>query len=119
MRAPSHRVANALTPLGQRVKAIDLLRFLNDAALRQQGRTPLHRGESRQDVAPRIFFADQGGTSRRVAGKFVQKCTLRNIRLFFKHLYRGSTEFSTLSSSPSALHHSTGPAVRADAGPDD
>ena len=60
MRAPSHRVANALTPLGQRVKAIDLLRFLNDSTLRQQVRTPLHRGESRQDVAPRIFFADQG-----------------------------------------------------------
>ena len=53
-------MANALTHLGQCVQTIDLLRFLNDAALRQQGRTPLHRGASRQDVAQRRFFADQG-----------------------------------------------------------
>jgi TnpA family transposase len=42
------------------VKTISILRFLNDPALRQQVRTQLSRGESRQDVAQRIFFADQG-----------------------------------------------------------
>jgi hypothetical protein len=46
--------------MGQLVKTIYILRFLNDAALRQQVRTQLSRGESRQDVAQRIFFADQG-----------------------------------------------------------
>jgi TnpA family transposase len=37
-----------------------ILRFLNDPTLRQQVRTQLHRGEARQGVAQRIFFADQG-----------------------------------------------------------
>lgn len=58
--APSNRLATALTHLGQLVKTIYILRFLNDAALRQQVRTQLSRGEARQDVAQRIFFADQG-----------------------------------------------------------
>ena len=58
--SPSNRLAKALTHLGQLVKTIYILRFLNDAALRQQVRTQLSRGESRQDVAQRIFFADQG-----------------------------------------------------------
>jgi TnpA family transposase len=58
--SPSNRLAKALTHLGQLVKTIYLLRFLDDPALRQQVRTQLNRGESRQDVAQRIFFADQG-----------------------------------------------------------
>jgi TnpA family transposase len=58
--SPSNRLAKALTHLGQLVKTIYLLRFLNDSVLRQQVRTQLNRGESRQDVAQRIFFADQG-----------------------------------------------------------
>jgi TnpA family transposase len=58
--SPSNRLAKALTHLGQLVKTIYLLRFLDDSALRQQVRTQLNRGESRQDVAQRIFFADQG-----------------------------------------------------------
>jgi len=58
--SPSNRLAKALTQLGQLVKTIYILRFVNDAPLRQQVRTQLSRGESRQDVAQRMFFADQG-----------------------------------------------------------
>jgi TnpA family transposase len=58
--SPSNRLAKALTHLGQLVKTIYVLRFLNDSRLRQQVRTQLNRGESRQDVAQRMFFADQG-----------------------------------------------------------
>jgi TnpA family transposase len=58
--SPTNRLAKALTHLGQLVKTIYLLRFLNDPALRQQVRTQLNRGEARQGVAQRMFFADQG-----------------------------------------------------------
>jgi len=58
--SPTNRLAKALTHLGQLVKTIYLLRFLNDPTLRQQVRTQLNRGEARQGVAQRIFFADQG-----------------------------------------------------------
>src|SRR4029450_9213359 len=46
--------------LGQLVQTIYLPRFLDASALRQQVRTQLNRGEARQDVAQRMFFADQG-----------------------------------------------------------
>jgi TnpA family transposase len=47
--SPTNRLAKALTHLGQLVKTIYLLRFLNDPALRQQVRTQL------TDLPPTIF----------------------------------------------------------------
>jgi TnpA family transposase len=58
--ASSNRLAKALLHLGQLVRTIYLLRYLNDPAIRQQVRTQLNRGEARQDLAQRLFFADQG-----------------------------------------------------------
>ena len=58
--SPTNRLAKALTHLGQLVKTIYILGFLNDPTLRQQVRTQLNRGEARQGVAQRLFFADQG-----------------------------------------------------------
>jgi TnpA family transposase len=58
--ASSHRLAQALRHLGQLVRTIYLLRYVHDPALRQQVRTHLHRGAARQDLAPRLFVADQG-----------------------------------------------------------
>ena len=58
--ASSNRLAKALLQLGQLVRTIYLLRYFNDPALRQQVRTQLNRGEARQDLAQRLFFADQG-----------------------------------------------------------
>jgi TnpA family transposase len=58
--ASSNRLAKALLHLGQLVRTIYLLRYFNDPAIRQQVRTQLNRGEARQDLAQRLFFADQG-----------------------------------------------------------
>jgi TnpA family transposase len=58
--SPTNRLAKALSYLGQLVKTIYILRFLNDPTLRQQVRTQLNHGEARQGVAQRMFFADQG-----------------------------------------------------------
>ena len=58
--ASSNRLAKALRHLGQLVRTIYLLRYLNAPAIRQQVRTPLNRGEARQDLAQRLFVADQG-----------------------------------------------------------
>ncbi|MDH3604691.1 MAG: transposase, partial [Candidatus Tectomicrobia bacterium] len=58
--AASNRLAKALLHLGQLVRSIYLLRYLNDSEMRQQVRTQLNRGEARQDLAQRLFFADQG-----------------------------------------------------------
>jgi TnpA family transposase len=58
--AASNRLAKALLHLGQLVRTIYLLRYLNDPEMRQQVRTQLNRGEARQDLAQRLFFADQG-----------------------------------------------------------
>lgn len=58
--AASNRLAKALLHLGQLVRTIYLLRYLNDSEMRQQVRTQLNRGEARQDLAQRLFFADQG-----------------------------------------------------------
>ena len=52
--------AKALLHLGQLVRTIYLLRYFNDPVIRQQVRTQLNRGEARQDLAQRLFFADQG-----------------------------------------------------------
>ena len=58
--ASSNRLAKALLHLGQLVRTVYLLRYFHDPALRQQVRTQLNRGEARQDLAQRLFFADQG-----------------------------------------------------------
>jgi TnpA family transposase len=58
--ASSNRLAKALRHLGQLVRTIYLLRYFNDPVMRQQVRTQLNRGEARQDLAQRLFFADQG-----------------------------------------------------------
>jgi TnpA family transposase len=56
----SNRLAKALLHLGQLVRTVYLLRYFNDPVIRQQVRTQLNRGEARQDLAQRLFFADQG-----------------------------------------------------------
>ena|SRR5688572_16181567 len=56
----TEHLAKALLHLGQLVRTIYLLRYFHDPALRQQVRTQLNRGEARQDLAQRLFFADQG-----------------------------------------------------------
>ena len=58
--AASNRLAKALLHLGQLIRTIYLLRYFQDPDLRQQVRTQLNRGEARQDLAQRLFFADQG-----------------------------------------------------------
>ena len=58
--AISNCLAKALLYLGQLVRTIYLIRYINDAEMRQQVRTSLNRGEARQDLAQRLFFADQG-----------------------------------------------------------
>ena len=58
--ASSNRLAKALLHLGQLVRTIYLLRYMSNSPIRQQVRTQLNRGEARQDLAQRLFFADQG-----------------------------------------------------------
>ena len=58
--ASSNRLAKALLHLVRLMRTIYLLRYFHDSALRQQVRTQLNRGEARQDLAQRLFFADQG-----------------------------------------------------------
>jgi TnpA family transposase len=58
--ASSNRLAKALSHLGQLVRTVYLLHYLNDPLIRQQVCTQLNRGEARQDLAQRLFFADQG-----------------------------------------------------------
>ena len=58
--AISNCLAKALLHLGQLVRTIYLLRYINDAEMRQQVRTQLNRGEAWQDLAQRLFFVDQG-----------------------------------------------------------
>ena len=58
--SPSDRLAKALTTLGRVVKTTYLLRYLHDAALRDRVYLQLNRGESRHELARRLFFANQG-----------------------------------------------------------
>ena len=53
-------LAKALLHPGQLVRTVYLLRYFNDPVICQQVRTQLSRGEVRQDLAQRLFFADQG-----------------------------------------------------------
>jgi hypothetical protein len=52
--------ARALTMLGRIVKTIYILRYLQDAAIRDRVQLQLNRGESRHELARRLFFANQG-----------------------------------------------------------
>ena len=58
--APSDRLAKALTLLGRAVKTTYILRYLHDSALRDRVHLQLNRGESRHELARRLFFANQG-----------------------------------------------------------
>jgi len=58
--APSDRLARALTMLGRAVKTTYILRYLHDSALRDRVHLQLNRGESRHELARRLFFANQG-----------------------------------------------------------
>jgi len=55
-----NRLANALTYLGRLLKTTYILRYLNDTELRRQVGLQLNRGESRQELADHVFFANQG-----------------------------------------------------------
>jgi TnpA family transposase len=46
--------------LGRVVKTIYILRYLQDAAIRDRVQLQLNRGESRHELARRLFFANQG-----------------------------------------------------------
>jgi TnpA family transposase len=60
LAASSDRPARALTMLGRLVKTIHILRYLQDAAIRDRVQLQLNRGESRHELARRLFFANQG-----------------------------------------------------------
>ena len=60
LAASSDRPARALTMLGRIVKTIYILRYLQDAAIRDRVQRQLNRGESRHELARRLFFANQG-----------------------------------------------------------
>ena len=56
----SNRLAKALVQLGRLVKSVYVLRFIDDEELRRLVRRQLNRGESRHDLARKVFYADQG-----------------------------------------------------------
>lgn len=58
--SPSDRLAKALTALGRVVKTVYILRYLHDEELRAQVQLQLNRTESRNQLARRLFFANQG-----------------------------------------------------------
>jgi len=58
--SPSDRLAKALTMLGRVVKSTYILRYLGEADIRDRVQLQLNRGESRHELARRIFFANQG-----------------------------------------------------------
>jgi TnpA family transposase len=58
--APSDRLAKALTALGQALKSIYRLRYVQDEALRARMQLQTNRGEGRHQLARRLFFANQG-----------------------------------------------------------
>lgn len=55
-----NRLANALTHLGRLLKTTYILRYFSDPELRRQVGLQLNRGESRQELADHVFFANQG-----------------------------------------------------------
>ncbi len=55
-----NRLAKALTHLGRLIKTTYILRYFSDPELRRQVGLQLNRGESRQELANHVFFANQG-----------------------------------------------------------
>jgi TnpA family transposase len=58
--APSDRLAKALSALGQALKTLYLLRYIQDEPLRARMQLQVNRGEGRHQLARRLFFANQG-----------------------------------------------------------
>jgi TnpA family transposase len=58
--APSDRLAQALSALGQALKTISLLRYSQDEALRARMQLQRNRGARRHQLARRRFVANQG-----------------------------------------------------------
>jgi len=60
LAASSDRLAKALQALGRLLKTVHVLRYLHDGQLRGRVQLQLNRGESRHDLARRLFFANRG-----------------------------------------------------------
>ncbi len=60
LAASSDRLAKALQALGRLLKTTHVLRYLHDGQLRRRVQLQLNRGESRHDLARRLFFANRG-----------------------------------------------------------
>lgn len=60
LAASSDRLAKALQALGRLLKTIHILRYLHDGRIRARIQLQLNRGESRHDLARRLFFANRG-----------------------------------------------------------
>lgn len=58
--SPSDRLAKAVTMLGRAVKTAYILRYATEPSTRDRVHLQLNRGESRHQLARRIFFANQG-----------------------------------------------------------
>jgi len=57
----SDRLAGALTQLGRLMKTLHILRYIQEAPLRDAIQLQLNRGEFRHILAKSLFFANQGG----------------------------------------------------------
>ena len=60
LAASSDRLAKALQALGRILKTTHVLRYLHDAKMRARVQLQLNRGESRHNLARRLFFANRG-----------------------------------------------------------
>ena len=60
LTASSDRLSKALTMLGRLVKTTYILRYLSDPPMRDRVHMQLNRGETRHELARRLFFANQG-----------------------------------------------------------
>ena len=56
----SDRLAGALTQLGRLMKTLHILRYIEEAPLRDAIQLQLNRGEFRHILAKALFFANQG-----------------------------------------------------------
>jgi TnpA family transposase len=83
----SDRLAKALTALGRIVKTTYILRYLHDPAMRDRVHLQLNRGESRHELARRLFFANQGafrtGDYEEIMNKVSALALLSNAVLFW------------------------------------
>ena len=58
--SPKDRLSKAITALGRLLKTTHILQYLHDDTLRERVHRQLNRGESRHQLARRLFFANQG-----------------------------------------------------------